>query len=167
MIPLSLHDRSHLTTDTDSRAAFLRTIDRAQRAEALGYSRFWTAEHHGVPGVAGSAPAVLLVAIGHATSRIRIGAGGVMLPNHQPLVVAEQFAMLEALFPGRADLGLGRSLGFVRPVREALRREQYTVEDMADDIAELTSYLLGTSPVTLMPAVAPVPMFVLATGRGA
>lgn len=167
MIPLSLHDRSHLTTEINSRAALLRTINRAQRAEVLGYSRFWTAEHHGIPGVAGSAPAVLLAAIGHATSRIRIGAGGVMLPNHQPLVVAEQFSILEALFPGRVDLGLGRSLGFVRPVREALRREQYSIEEMADDIAELTSFLLGQGSVTLMPAVAPVPLFILATGRGA
>jgi luciferase family oxidoreductase group 1 len=167
MIPISIHDRSHLTTETDSRGAFLRTIERARQAERLGYHRFWTAEHHGVPGVAGSAPAVLIAAIGHATSTIRIGAGGMMMPNHQPIVIAEQFATLEALFPERIDLGLGRSLGFVRPVRNALRRETYSPEEMADDIAELASFVLGNSDVVLMPAVQAVPLFVLATGSAA
>jgi len=167
MIPISIHDRSHLTTEIDSRTAFLRTIERAQQVERLGFRRFWTAEHHGVPGVGGSAPAVLLAAIGNATSYIRIGAGGVMMPNHQPLVIAEQFATLEALFPGRVDLGLGRSLGFVRPVRAALRCDTYSLEEMADDLAELASLFLGDAQVSLMPAMPPVPMFVLATGQGA
>lgn len=167
MIPISIHDRSHLTTDIDSRGAFARTIDRAQRAEVLGYYRFWTAEHHGVPGVAGSSPAVLLAAIGNATSRIRIGAGGVMIPNHQPFIIAEQFSTLEALFPGRIDLGVGRSLGFVRTVREALRRDSYSIDDMSADLSELTSFLRGSGSVTLMPGTDLIPVFVLATGEGA
>src|SRR5690606_11973130 len=94
-----------------------------QRAEALGYHRFWVAEHHGVPGVASGSPAVLLAAVGAATDSIRVGSGGVMLPNHPPFVVAEQFLMLEALYPGRVDLGVGRSLGFTASVRDALRAE--------------------------------------------
>lgn len=167
MIPVSIHDRSHLTSQIDSRSAFHRTIERAQQAERFGFHRFWTAEHHGVPGVAGSAPAVLIAAIGNATTTIRIGAGGVMLPNHQPIVVAEQFATLEALFPKRIDLGLGRSLGFVRPVRNALRRETYSLEEMTEDIADLQALVLGSSAVTLMPGTDPMPMFVLATGQGA
>ena len=167
MIPISIHDRSHLTTEIDSRTAFLRTLERAQQAETLGFHRFWTAEHHGVPGVAGSAPAVFIAAIGNATTTIRIGAGGVMLPNHQPIVVAEQFATLETLFPGRVDLGLGRSLGFVRPVRTALRRDSYSLEELSDDIAELQSLMLGNSAVALMPATNPTALFVLATGQGA
>jgi luciferase family oxidoreductase group 1 len=166
-LPVSIHDRSHLTAGADSREALRRTIDRAKHAERHGYHRLWVAEHHGVPGVAGSAPAVLLAAIGNATSSIRIGSGGVMVPNHQPVVIAEQFATLDALFPGRIDLGLGRSLGFVSAVRRALRRETYSIEEFADDIAEIVSLLNGDSSMTLMPETNGIPLFVLATGKGA
>jgi luciferase family oxidoreductase group 1 len=116
-------------------------VERAVAAERLGYSRFWVAEHHGVPGIASGAPAVLLAAIGARTAAIRLGSGGVMLPNHQPLVVAEQFLMLAALYPGRVDLGLGRSLGFIAPVRRALRRPDDEHDSFVDDIAEVRSYL--------------------------
>lgn len=142
-------------------------MERAVAAERLGYHRFWVAEHHGVPGVASGAPAVLLAAVGAHTATIRLGSGGVMLPHHQPLVVAEQFLVLAALYPGRVDLGLGRSLGFTAPVRRALRRSGDEPDTFAEDLVELRGYLERTGPVTARPVVeAPVPLFVLATGRG-
>lgn len=136
-------------------------------AERAGYERFWVAEHHAVPGIASGAPAVLLAAIGARTSRIRIGSGGVMLPLHQPLVVAEQFLVLDALYPGRVDLGIGRSVGFTPPVRRALRRELEATETFEDDLAELRGYLEATAEVTARPAARrAVPIHLLATGRG-
>jgi luciferase family oxidoreductase group 1 len=125
------------------------------------------AEHHGVPGIASGSPPVLIAAVAARTERIRVGSGGVMLPNHQPLVVAEQFAMLEALYPGRIDLGVGRSLGFTPPVRRALRRDSDAPDTFAADLTEMRAYLDGSAPVTVRPRLArPVPVFVLATGRG-
>jgi luciferase family oxidoreductase group 1 len=136
-------------------------------AERVGYDRFWVAEHHGVPGIASGAPAVLLAAVGARTTRIRIGSGGVMLPLHQPLVVAEQFLVLEALHPGRVDLGLGRSVGFTPPVRRALRRDLEAVDSFAADLAELRDHLGGRAEVTARPSSERrVPMHVLATNRG-
>ena len=99
-----------------------RAAELAVATEALGYRRYWVAEHHNMPGIASSAPAVLLAHVGAATQRIRIGSGGVMLPNHAPLVVAEQFGMLEALHPGRVDLGIGRAPGTDPVTAAALRR---------------------------------------------
>ncbi len=143
------------------------TVARAVHAEQVGYERFWVAEHHAVPGIASGTPAVLLAAIGARTSRIRIGSGGVMLPLHQPLVVAEQFLVLGALHPGRVDLGLGRSVGFTAPVRRVLRRDLDAVESFEGDLAELRGYLEGTAEVTARPATdRVVPMHLLATGRG-
>jgi luciferase family oxidoreductase group 1 len=166
-VKLSLLDRSRTRAGLPEAAALTHTVERAVGAERLGYSRFWVAEHHGVPGIASGAPAVLLAAIGARTTAIRLGSGGVMLPNHQPLVVAEQFLMLAGLYPGRVDLGLGRSLGFTAPVRRALRRPDDEPDSFADDIAEVRSYLERTAPVTARPtAEAPLPLFVLATGRG-
>ncbi|SNY64344.1 luciferase family oxidoreductase, group 1 [Paractinoplanes atraurantiacus] len=134
------------------------------RAERLGYGRFWVAEHHGVPGIAGSAPAVVLATVAGVTGRIRVGSAGVMLPHHQPLVVAEQFATLSAFAPGRVDLGLGRSPGFTAPVRRALRQVE---RDFAADLGELRGFLDGTSEIGLHPRPAGVvPMYVLATGSG-
>jgi luciferase family oxidoreductase group 1 len=142
-------------------------VARAVHAERVGYDRFWVAEHHAVPGVASGTPAVLLGAIGARTSRIRIGSGGVMLPLHQPLVVAEQFLALDALYPDRVDLGLGRSVGFTEPVRRALRRDLDAVESFAEDLVELRDYLRGTADVTARPSSERrVPMYVLATSRG-
>ncbi|WP_309133959.1 MsnO8 family LLM class oxidoreductase [Cellulomonas sp.] len=161
---LSLLDRSRTRVGEDDAAALRGTVARATRAEGLGYARFWVAEHHGVPGVAGAAPAVLLAAVAGATTTIRLGSAGVMLPHHQPLVVAEQFTTLSAFAPGRVDLGLGRSPGFTAPVRRALRQVD---RDFAADLAELRAYLEGTAEITLRPQpVAPVPMYVLATGSG-
>jgi luciferase family oxidoreductase group 1 len=170
MIPqvrLSLLDRSRTRAGEPDASALRHTVERAERAERLGYHRFWVAEHHAVPGIASGSPPVLIAAVAARTGRIRVGSGGVMLPNHQPLVVAEQFAMLEALFPGRIDLGVGRSLGFTAPVRTALRRDADALDTFATDLDELRSYLDGHGPVTARPRLErPVPVFVLATGRG-
>jgi luciferase family oxidoreductase group 1 len=161
---LSLLDRSRTRAGETDAAALHGTVARASAAERLGFGRFWVAEHHGVPGVAGAAPAVLLAAIAGATSTVRLGSAGVMLPHHQPLVVAEQFATLTAFAPGRIDLGLGRSPGFTPPVRRALRE---TERDFAADLAELRAYLTGTAGITVRPQPAgDVPMHVLATGSG-
>ncbi|MFD4366770.1 MsnO8 family LLM class oxidoreductase [Rhodococcus sp. NPDC058521] len=164
---LSLLDRSRTRVGHPDSEALTGSIERAVNAEALGYQRFWVAEHHAVPGIASGAPPVLLAAVGQRTENIRIGSGGVMLPNHQPFVVAEQFLMLEALQPGRIDLGLGRSRGFTTPVREALREYEHGPADFARDIAELRDYLDGRGPVTARPeSPGSIPMFVLATGAG-
>ncbi|CAA9267859.1 MAG: oxygenase [uncultured Blastococcus sp.] len=161
---VSLLDRSRTRAGEPDAAALASTVGRAVRAEALGFDRFWVAEHHGVPGVAGAAPAVLLAAIAGRTTSLRLGSAGVMLPHHQPLVVAEQFATLSAFAPGRVDLGVGRSSGFTPPVRRALRE---TERDFAADIAELRDFLTGTAEITLHPGPeAPVPLHVLATASG-
>lgn len=164
---LSLLDRSRTRAGLADADALHATVARAVHAEAAGYERFWVAEHHGVPGIASGTPAVLLAAVGARTSTIRIGSGGVMLPLHQPLVVAEQFLVLDALHPGRVDLGLGRSLGFTAPVRRALRRDLDDGDSFEADLRELRGYLEGGAEVTARPAASgPVPMHVLATGRG-
>ncbi|WP_433831251.1 MsnO8 family LLM class oxidoreductase [Actinoplanes sp. CA-015351] len=161
---LSLLDRSRIRAGEPEAAALRNSVARAVQAERLGYDRFWVAEHHGVPGIAGAAPAVLLAAVAGATTGIRLGSAGVMLPHHQPLVVAEQFAMLSAFAPGRVDLGLGRSPGFTAPVRRALRQGD---SDFAADLAELRGYLTGTGEVTVHPHPdGAVPLHVLATGSG-
>lgn len=161
---LSLLDRSRTRVGEADADALRGTLARAVTAERRGYDRFWVAEHHGVPGVAGAAPAVLLAALAGATATIRLGSAGVMLPHHQPLVVAEQFATLTAFAPGRIDLGLGRSPGFTPPVRRALRE---TERDFAADLAELRAFLTGSAEITLHPQPAGgVPMHVLATGSG-
>ncbi len=164
---LSLLDRSRTRDGEDDAAALRQTMRRAALAESAGYHRFWVAEHHAVPGVASGHPALLISAIADRTRRIRVGSGGVMLPNHQPIVVAEQFAMLEALYPGRIDLGVGRSLGFTAPIRAALRTEHAPADEFAADVAELRAYLFGQAPVSIRPQVPrPPPIFVLGTGRG-
>ncbi|WP_185994477.1 MsnO8 family LLM class oxidoreductase [Nocardioides campestrisoli] len=164
---LSLLDRSRTRAGHPDGAALQHGVERAVTVERLGYARFWAAEHHGVPGIASGAPAVLLAAVGARTTRIRLGSGGVMLPHHQPLVVAEQFQMLAGLYGDRVDLGVGRTLGFTPPVRQALRRPDAEPDDFLDDVAELRGYLERTAPVTARPVVeTPVPLFVLATGRG-
>ncbi|GAA1490083.1 MsnO8 family LLM class oxidoreductase [Brachybacterium sacelli] len=164
---LSLLDRSRTRRGQAESAALEHSVLRAIAAEQQGYHRFWVAEHHAVPGIASGSPAVLLSAIGARTARIRLGSGGVMLPNHRPLVVAEQFRMLEALYPGRIDLGLGRSLGFTAPVREALGRRRTTPEEFAEEITAVREHLEGTAALTARPGDAgEVPLFVLATGSG-
>ncbi|MDT0347118.1 MsnO8 family LLM class oxidoreductase [Streptomyces litchfieldiae] len=144
------------------------TVRFARQAEELGYHRFWVAEHHGVPGVAGSAPTVLAAAVASATERIRVGTGGVMLPNHRPLVVAEQFGVLASLFPGRIDMGLGRSVGFTEPVRRALGVDKDAAERFGDQLTELLGYFETGGPVRALPAEGlRVPAYVLAVGAGA
>lgn len=160
-------DRSRTRSGRPEAEGLTGSIERATWAEQLGYERFWVAEHHAVPGIASGSPAVLLAAIGAATDRIRLGSGGVMLPNHQPLVVAEQFLMLEAMHPGRIDLGIGRSLGFTAPVRAALRHDGAAPDTFEADLAELRDLLDGSADITAHPVTAGrVPMAVLATGRG-
>ncbi|MEU3841220.1 LLM class flavin-dependent oxidoreductase [Streptomyces sp. NPDC028635] len=166
----SVLDRSRTREGHPVGQALRDTVRLAREADRLGYHRFWVAEHHGVPGVAGSAPTVLAAAVAGATARIRVGTGGVMLPNHQPLVVAEQFGVLESLFPGRIDMGLGRSVGFTDGVRRALGRDKGDAEDFAAQIGELLGWFGGTSPtgVHARPAEGlAVPPFVLAMGEGA
>ncbi|MFF0647440.1 LLM class flavin-dependent oxidoreductase [Streptomyces tendae] len=166
----SVLDRSRIRAGRTAGEALRDTVDLAREAERLGYHRFWVAEHHGVPGVAGSSPTVLAAAVAGATRRIRVGTGGVMLPNHRPLVVAEQFGVLESLFPGRIDMGLGRSVGFTDGVRRALGREKDDAEDFDAQLAELLGWFRGTSPtgVHARPSEGlTVPPFVLAMGEGA
>lgn len=166
----SVLDRSRTREGHTAPEALRDTVRLAREVEDLGYHRFWVSEHHGVPGVAGSAPTVLAAAVAGATRTIRVGTGGVMLPNHQPLVVAEQFGVLESLFPGRIDMGLGRSVGFTDGVRRALGREKDDAEDFAAQLGELLGWFRGTSAtgVHARPAEGlSVPPFVLATGEGA
>ena len=166
----SVLDRSRTREGRPPAEALRDTVALAREAEALGYHRFWVSEHHGVPGVAGSAPTVLAAAVAGATRTIRVGTGGVMLPNHQPLVVAEQFGVLESLFPGRIDMGLGRSVGFTDGVRRALGRGRDDAEDFATQLGELLGWFAGTSPTGVHARPAEglrVPPFVLAMGEGA
>ncbi|MGW1136993.1 LLM class flavin-dependent oxidoreductase [Streptomyces zhihengii] len=171
-VRLSVLDRSRTREGADPAGALRDTVRLAREAEALGYHRFWVSEHHGVPGVAGSAPTVLAAAVAAATSRIRVGTGGVMLPNHRPLVVAEQFGVLESLFPGRIDMGLGRSVGFTDPVRRALGHDKKDADGFAGQLDELLGWFTGGPDehpgVNAYPAEGlRVPPFVLATGEGA
>ncbi|MDF2796797.1 MAG: hypothetical protein K0S85_4550, partial [Pseudomonas orientalis] len=118
------------------------SLDLAQHVEKLGYNRFWVAEHHNMDGIASSATSVLLGYLAGGTSTIRVGSGGVMLPNHAPLVIAEQFGTLESLYPGRIDLGLGRAPGSDQMTARALRRERSgSADDFPQDVAELMAYL--------------------------
>ncbi len=166
----SVLDRSRTRAGRPPAEALRDTVALAREAEGLGYHRFWVSEHHGVPGVAGSAPTVLAAAVAAATRTVRVGTGGVMLPNHQPLVVAEQFGVLESLFPGRIDMGLGRSVGFTDGVRRALGRDKDAAGDFAAQLGELLGWFAGTSPTGVHARPAEglrVPPFVLATGEGA
>ncbi|MGB3447787.1 MAG: LLM class flavin-dependent oxidoreductase [Xanthobacteraceae bacterium] len=140
MPPLSILDLSVVTTATPPAQALRNTIDLAQLADRLGYTRYWLAEHHNLPSVASPAPDLMIGQIAAATSRIRVGSGGVMLPNHAPLVIAERFKLLEALFPGRIDLGLGRAPGTDGVTAHALRRrfDGREGDDFLERLHELT-----------------------------
>jgi luciferase family oxidoreductase group 1 len=141
MIPFSVLDLSPILEGSDAAQSFRNTLDLAQHAERWGYNRFWLAEHHGMPGIASAATAVLMSYVANGTSRIRVGAGGIMLPNHAPLVIAEQFGTLESLFPGRIDLGLGRAPGSDAATSRALRRTLMTdADEFPQDVAELRNY---------------------------
>lgn len=168
-VRFSILDRSRVRQGQTHPAALRDTVEFAQLAERWGYHRFWVSEHHSVPGVAGSAPTVLAAAVAAATDRIRVGTGGVMLPNHQPLVVAEQFGVLESLFPGRIDMGLGRSVGFTGGIRRALGHDREAAEDFDAQLTELLDYFTGgRDGVHAWPAEGlRVPAFLLAIGSGA
>ena len=166
MIPLSVLDLSPIVQGATAADAFRRTVDLARHTEQLGYRRFWLAEHHNMPGIASAATAVLLAHVGASTSRIRIGAGGIMLPNHAPLQIAEQFGTLESLFPGRIDLGLGRAPGTDRAAAVALRRTLDADPDgFPNDVMELMAYFAPAQPGQLVQAVPgaglPVPLWIL------
>ncbi|MBV8271443.1 MAG: LLM class flavin-dependent oxidoreductase [Cupriavidus sp.] len=148
MIPYSLLDLSPIAEGSDAAQAMRRTLDLAQHAERLGYRRFWLAEHHNMPGIASAATAVLIGYVANGTSTIRVGSGGVMLPNHSPLVVAEQFGTLASLFPGRIDLGLGRAPGTDQATARALRRHlsHDTADSFPQDVEELQAYFEEVRP---------------------
>jgi len=141
MIPFSILDLAPITEGGDAAQSFRNSLDLAKHGERWGYRRFWLAEHHGMPGIASAATAVLMGYVAAGTSTIRIGAGGIMLPNHAPLVIAEQFGTLETLFPGRIDLGLGRAPGSDPATAQALRRNLGSDPDQfPQDVLELMDY---------------------------
>ena len=141
MVPLSVLDLAPITQGSDAATALRNSLDLAQHVEQWGYRRFWVAEHHNMPGIASAATAVVIAHVAQGTKTIRVGAGGIMLPNHAPLVVAEQFGTLEALFPGRIDLGLGRAPGTDQRTAIALRRTLASDPDaFPQDVLELLSY---------------------------
>ena len=144
MIPLSVLDLSPVTEGSDAGQSLRNSADLARHVEQLGYKRFWMAEHHSMPGIASAATAVALAFVGSQTSTIRIGAGGIMLPNHAPLIVAEQFGTLESLYPGRIDLGLGRAPGTDQPAAYAMRRNLASdANQFPNDVVELIGYFKG------------------------
>jgi luciferase family oxidoreductase group 1 len=144
-VPLSILDLAPVSSKGDTTEALRNTTELARRAESWGYHRLWVAEHHNMPAIASSSPAVLLAHLAAATSTIRVGSGGVMLPNHAPLVVAEQFGTLESLHPGRIDLGIGRAPGTDQRTALALRRtmQGLSAEDFPTELAELIAMLAG------------------------
>jgi luciferase family oxidoreductase group 1 len=151
---LSVLDLAHVGPGQTPSESFAASVALAQRAEQLGYERVWYAEHHNISGIASSATSVLISHVGAHTSTIRLGAGGVMLPNHAPLIIAEQFGTLAALYPGRIDLGLGRAPGSDQNTMRALRRGPEAAESFPHDVRELQGYLSGE---TLIPGVEAVP----------
>jgi luciferase family oxidoreductase group 1 len=154
MIPLSVLDLSPVPEGSDAGAALRNSLDLARLAEALGYTRFWMAEHHNMPGIASAATAVALAHVAAGTATIRVGAGGVMLPNHAPLIIAEQFGTLAALHPGRVDLGLGRAPGTDQRAAQAMRRTLLTdVDQFPHDVLELLAYFRPAEPGQALQAV--------------
>ncbi|WP_073131611.1 LLM class flavin-dependent oxidoreductase [Muricoccus roseus] len=154
MIPLSVLDLSPVPDGSDAGQALRNSAELARHVERLGYNRYWMAEHHNMPGIASAATAVALAHVAHGTTRIRIGAGGIMLPNHAPLTVAEQFGTLASLYPGRVDLGLGRAPGTDQVTAHALRRTlQGDVDSFPQDVMELMAYFRPVQPGQRVQAV--------------
>jgi luciferase family oxidoreductase group 1 len=146
-VPISILDLAPVPTGSDASEALRRSTDLALRAEAWGYHRYWVAEHHNMAGIASSSPAVLIAHLASATTTLRLGSGGVMLPNHAPLVIAEQFGTLEALYPGRIDLGIGRAPGSDQLTAVALRRGAAEgADDFPLQLGQLRAFLSGTFP---------------------
>ena len=166
MILASVLDLSPIIEGGDAALAFRNTVDLAQHAETWGYHRYWLAEHHNLPGIASAATSVVIGHVAGKTKTIRVGAGGIMLPNHAPLVIAEQFGTLESLYPGRIDLGLGRAPGSDQVTARALRRNLGSGGDtFPRDVLELQSYLRPAAPgqaVTAVPGAGlNVPLYLL------
>jgi luciferase family oxidoreductase group 1 len=154
--PLSVLDLAPVSSGRSSSQALQESIQLVQRVEELGYERFWVAEHHGMPGIASSAPAVLIAALAARTTRIRVGSGGVMLPNHPPLTVAEQFGTLAGLYPGRIDLGIGRAPGTDQRTAQLLRRGN--VDDIPGEIQLVRAFFDGpVEGITAVPAAGNAP----------
>jgi luciferase family oxidoreductase group 1 len=153
MVPLSVLDLAPIIEGGDAAQSFRNSLDLAQHAERWGYTRFWLAEHHSMPGIASAATAVVIGHVAAGTSTIRVGAGGIMLPNHSPLVIAEQFGTLASLFPGRIDLGLGRAPGSDQLTVRALRRSPTAADSFPQDVLELMSYFEPATPDQLVRAV--------------
>lgn len=164
-VKFSILDLSPVPEDADIRTALDRSLALAQHGEALGFERFWMAEHHGMTGIASAATSVALAHIGGGTKTIRIGAGGIMLPNHAPMMIAEQFGTLEALFPGRVDLGLGRAPGSDQRVAQALRRNLNTdANQFPRDVLELQAFLAGDERLGILAtpgAGTKIPLYIL------
>jgi luciferase family oxidoreductase group 1 len=162
---LSILDLAPIGPGETAADSFAASVALAQRAEELGYERVWYAEHHNMPGIASSATSVLIAHVGAQTQSIRLGAGGVMLPNHAPLTIAEQFGALAAMYPGRIDLGLGRAPGSDQNTMYALRRDPGSAETFPQDVVELQGYLNGRSVVPGVTAVpgdgSRVPLYIL------
>src|SRR5476651_1940964 len=165
MIPFSVLDLSPVAMGGSAAQSLRNTLDLAQHAEALGYRRYWLAEHHNMPGIASAATSIVIAHVANGTSTIRVGAGGIMLPNHSPLAIAEQFGTLESLFPGRIDLGLGRAPGSDGLTARALRRNSLVDEAEAfpRDVLELIAYFRdATGPVRAVPGAGlHVPIWIL------
>jgi luciferase family oxidoreductase group 1 len=165
MVALSILDLVRITQDTDARGALDNARDLAAHAERWGYVRFWVAEHHNMAGIASAATSVVIGHIAAGSQKIRVGAGGIMLPNHSPMVIAEQFGTLERLFPGRIDLGLGRAPGTDQLTLRALRRSNESAERFPQDVLELQALLAPAEPgqrIQAVPAAGTnVPLYVL------
>jgi luciferase family oxidoreductase group 1 len=164
-VGLSILDLAPIARGETASDSFAASVALAQRAEELGYQRVWYAEHHNMPSIASSATSVLIAHVGAQTHSIRLGAGGVMLPNHAPLTIAEQFGTLAAMYPGRIDLGLGRAPGSDQNTMYALRRDPGSAEAFPQDVIELQGYLTGNSVVPGVSAVpgegSRVPLYIL------
>jgi len=169
MTTLSILDLVRITEDTDARGALDNSRDLARHAEAWGYRRFWVAEHHNMPGIASAATSIVVAHIAAGTQSIRVGAGGIMLPNHSPLVIAEQFGTLARLFPGRIDLGLGRAPGTDQITLRALRRSPAAAEHFPEDVLELQAFLAPAGPdqrIQAVPAAGTeVPLWILGSSQ--
>lgn len=167
MTPISILDLTPIKQGGSAAATFRETLELAQCAEAWGYKRYWLVEHHNTPSVAGAATSVLMTYVAAHTKTIRVGAGGIMLPNHAPLMVAEQFGTLDALFPGRIDLGLGRGVPSDDATLRALRRTPNDQSEFPRDVQELLSYLqpsVGGQKVRAIPGEdARVPVWILSS----
>jgi luciferase family oxidoreductase group 1 len=165
-IPFSVLDLSPITLGGDAGRSLRNSLDLAQHAERWGFRRYWLAEHHSMPGIASAATSVVICHVASGTSTIRVGSGGIMLPNHSPLVIAEQFGTLESLFPGRIDLGLGRAPGSDQTTAQALRRNLATDPDQfPQDVIELMQYFAEAAPgqrvVAVPGAGLKVPLWIL------